>query len=112
MRVWLVVPALILLAVLAVSPLFAQAYTDRPDLWHYGWGGGWEHMLFGSLMMILLWGGIILIVVLAVRWLGGSRAERTAPPARESAMDILNERFARGEIEKEDYEERKKILSS
>ena len=41
MPVWLVVPVPILLAVLAVSPLFAQTYTDRPDLWHYGWGGGW-----------------------------------------------------------------------
>ncbi len=55
---------------------------------------------------------VFLFVVLAVRWIGGSSADRTPSPASKSALDILNERFARGEIDKKEYEEGKNLLSS
>lgn len=55
----------------APLPAFAQASVDRPTYWHSGWDWGWGHMFFGSLMMILFWGGLILVILLAVRWLGG-----------------------------------------
>ncbi len=98
---------------LASLPAAAQTVTERPDYWHYGWEWGWGHMIFGSLMMILFWGGLILLIVLAARWLGG-RLSRDAGPAapRTSALDILEERFARGEIDKEEFEERKRLLSN
>jgi len=48
-------------------------------------------------------------VVLVIRWtgLGGSAVAGGANKARQ----ILDERFARGEIDKDDYEERKRVLS-
>ncbi len=96
----------------APLPVAAQTVTERPDYWHYGWEWGWGHMLFGSLMMILFWGGIILVIVLATRWLGRESSRGTAPPAAgKTPLDILQERFARGEIDKEEYEERKRLLS-
>ena len=55
---------------------------------------------------------VFLFVDLAVRWIGRSSADRTPSPASKSALDILNERFARGEIDEEEYEERKNLLSS
>ncbi len=94
---------------LASLPALAQATADRPDYWHYGWG--WGHMLFGSLMMILFWGGIILLIVLVVRWLGGGSVRETPQPPRNKALDVLKERFARGEIDKEEFEERSRLLS-
>ena len=98
---------------LASLPALAQTTTDRPDYWHYGWDWGWGHMLFGSLMMILFWGGIILVIVLAVRWLGGRSSQDAAPAApRRSAFDILDERFAGGEIDQEEFEERKRLLTN
>src|SRR3989338_2984739 len=69
-----------------------------------GYGG------FGWLPMILWWILIIVIVFLLVRWaVGGSRTiegkhERTA-------LDILKDRYAKGEIEKKEFEEKKKDLS-
>ncbi len=101
-------------AVFASLPTWAQGGGDRPGYW--GWGHmmdwGWGYMIFGGLMMVVFWGGIILLIVLAVRWIGGSSADHTPSPASKSALDILNERFARGEIDKEEYEERKNLLSS
>lgn len=100
--------ALILtMALAAATPVYAQMY---PGYWHDGWG--WGHGIFGLLMMVLFWGGIIVVIVLAVRWLGGgAHGRRPEPPSRDSALDILKERFARGEIEKEEFEERKRLLS-
>jgi putative membrane protein len=69
-------------------------------------------MLFGSIMMVVFWGGIIVLVVLAVRWLGSGAAGLTAAaPAKKTALEILEERFARGEIDKEEYQERRRLLS-
>jgi putative membrane protein len=97
-------------------PLAAQAqgYPDHHYMWDEGWG--WGHMIFGSVMMIAFWGGIIVLIVLAVRWLGGSgHGSGHGPgygptPGGKSAVDILRERFARGEIDKAEFEERRRIL--
>jgi putative membrane protein len=87
----------------------AQPVADRSDGWHYGWG--WGHMIFGSITMLLFWGGIIMVIVLAVRWLSGGPSQGTAlPPSKNRALEILEERFARGEIDKEEFEERKGLL--
>jgi putative membrane protein len=101
-----------LLAVPAASMSLAaqaQPMTERSDVWYYGWG--WGHMIFGSVMMLLFWGGIIIVIVLAVRWISGGSSQGTAlPPSRNRALEILEERFARGEIDKEEFEERKRLL--
>ncbi len=69
-------------------------------------------MIFGPFFMILSLAAVIAVVVLLVRWLGGPSAwpSSTIPPMR-TPLDILKERFARGEIDKDEYEERRRILS-
>ncbi len=54
----------------------------------HNWAGEAGHMAFGSLGMILLWGGLILLIVLAVRWFGGASvdAERTATGSAARAV--------------------------
>ena len=66
-------------------------------------------MFFGPLMMIVFIAVTVGVVVLLVRWLGDRRPD-TRASAESNAVDILKERFARGEIEKEEYEERRRIL--
>jgi len=64
-------------------------------------------------MMMAFWNGIIVLIVFLVRWLGdrsGSGRE-SRPTSHRSPHEILQERFARGEIDKEEYEERRKVLS-
>ena len=71
----------------------------------YGWGWG---MGFGMISMVLFWVLVILGIVVLVRWVGGSSASGT-PPSK-TALDLLNERYARGEIDKQDFEERKRDI--
>ncbi len=106
---------LTLAAVFASLPAWAaQGAGDHPG--YGGWGHmmdwGWGPMMFGGLMMVVFWGGIIFAIVLAVVWLGGAASHGAAPPtSRKSALDILQERFAHGEIDKDEFEERKRLLS-
>ena len=75
-----------------------------------GWGGGWYGMIFGPLFMILVLAAVIAAAVLIVRWLGGPW--QGAPPPHYTPLDILKERFARGEIDKDEYEERRRVLGN
>jgi putative membrane protein len=63
------------------------------------WGGG--GMWFGPLWMIVWLGVFVAIIVVLLRWLGG--ADRSA----RRASDILDDRYARGEIDREEYMKRK-----
>ncbi len=90
---------------LMTVPAVAQIYGDHPHMGAWGWGG----MIIGPIMMIVFIAVIVGAVVLVLRWtgLGGSAVAGGANKARH----ILAERFARGEIDKDDYEERKRVLS-
>ena len=72
------------------------------------WGNGWG-WFFGMLMMLLFWGGLVAVVVVLVR--GSGRSDRGP---RDSAgfdpLEILEERYARGEISEEEFEERRRVL--
>lgn len=73
--------------------------------------GGWIAMI---LMMSLFWGAVIFAGVMLFRGTTNSRGDRNSAPTNQTAhrdpMDILNERFARGELENEEYEARKAVL--
>ncbi len=85
----------------------AQQAPTCPHYWGEGWG--WGAMIFGPLMIILFIALIVVVVVLAVRWLGGA-AQPPAAPLGRTPLDILKERFARGEIDKAEFEERRRAL--
>jgi putative membrane protein len=70
------------------------------------WGYGWGWWVFGMLMMLVFWGGLAALIVYLVRGGPGRDSGRSAPDARA----ILEERFARGEISREEFEERKRVL--
>ena len=95
----------------ALIPLSAWAADApaEPYTWghHMMWGGGYG-MIFGPLFMVLMIAVVIAAAVFIVRLLGGPWTG-AAPPHR-TALDILKERFARGEIDKNEFEERRRIM--
>jgi putative membrane protein len=86
------------------------AWADAAGEGSHGYGhmmgGGW---IFGPIMMILFVAVIVAVVVLVVRWLGGAGAGG-AGARPKAALDILEERFARGEIDKDEFETRRQTL--
>jgi putative membrane protein len=70
-------------------------------------------MILGPLTMILILGALIAAIVLLVRWLGGSwhaiDPPHHGPPAR-TALEVLKERYARGDIDQEEFEARRRVL--
>jgi len=100
------------LAMAASNPAFAQGYGAQG----YGYGGYgdhpmmWGNMFMGPMMMILMIIVVAVVVVLVLRFSGIGGA--TGKASRDNALAILNERFARGEIDKAEYEERKQALGN
>jgi putative membrane protein len=82
------------------------------------WGWGWSMMLFGPLLMIFMLAVVIAAAVFIVRLFGGpwhaGPWQGTIPPhypaPGRTPLDILKERFARGETDKEEFEERRRVL--
>jgi putative membrane protein len=52
------------------------------------------------------------LIALVIRWLLGSSRGGSVSPSVKSPLDILKKRFARGEIEKEEFEERRRMLGT
>ncbi len=76
----------------------------------YGWSGwGWGGWIMMTFLMVAFWATVITGIVLLVRYGTGDGHHgqaRTAP----SAEDVLAERFARGEIDDEEYRRRLALL--
>ena len=75
------------------------------------WVGNWDNWggaLVMMLMMLVFWGGLIWLVAYAIRGSNTAAATSRGP----SAIEQLEERFARGEIDKDEFEERRRVLTS
>lgn len=63
-----------------------------------------------GIFMLLFWGVVIIGIVLAVRWLAGQGRSGHVDGADKAPLDILKQRYARGEITREEFERMKKDL--
>jgi putative membrane protein len=84
-------------------------------MWWDGNGWGWGGWFMMAVMMAVFWGLVIAGVVALVRYTGGfHRAGRPdeplALPGAGRAEDVLAERFARGEIDEDEYRRRQAVL--
>jgi putative membrane protein len=102
-------------AILALSGAWAaeapvEAYGCGPYMM---WGAGWYGMVFGPLLMILVLSAVIAAAALLIRWLGGPWQTTTHhdTPSARMPIEILKERFARGEIDKDEFDERRRLLA-
>jgi len=104
-------PATVLIHTMAPAAALAQ---ESDAMWHghprMDWHGG-VGMMFGPIIWLIVLGLIVVGVVWAIRnmgrWSGPSESTR-----KSEAMDILRSRYARGEIDTAEFEERRQKLES
>jgi len=71
-------------------------------------GWGWGGMAFGGIMMLLWFALIVALIVFLFRWISGTSRRNS----NQDAFDILKQRYARGEIDAAELEERSTHLRS
>ncbi len=76
--------------------------------WMYGYGMGWGW--FGPILMIAFWALVILGIIYLVKALAGGRS--LGSTKEETALDILKKRYAKGEVDAEEFARKKKELES
>ena len=102
--------SIVAIAAGGVGFLPGAAWAQGPGPWqmHDWMGWGWGGMWLGPLFMIALLALLVAAIVALVRWIGGSSGmERRVRTARE----ILDERYARGEIDREEYQRRRNDIA-
>lgn len=94
------------------NDIFAQlggyGWGMGPGMMGWGYGMGW----FSNIIMVAFWIAVIVALIFLIRWLvitprTGGHLART----EDSALEILKRRYARGEINKEEFEEKKRDLT-
>ena len=100
--------ALVFTPGLALAQTDSERYGYGPGM--MGWGGGYG-MFFGPLFMILTLIVVIVAIVLLVQWLSGGSWQGAQKPTGPAPLDILKARFARGEIDQKEFEDRRKVLA-
>ncbi|MFZ0243550.1 MAG: SHOCT domain-containing protein [Desulfobacterales bacterium] len=100
----------------ALQTLPYVAWNQWPmPMWNHwgsgtmGWGVGW----LGPVLMIAWWIVVIVGVVALFRWLFTSKRPADTCAAREeSALDVVRKRYARGEIDQEQFRSMKRELET
>ncbi len=101
------------LALVSFLSIWTIAYANGPDggcsrgpMMMWGHGMGW----FFPIIMLTFCVAVIIGIFFLVRWAISSANKDHGYKSQESALDILKKRYARGEINKEEFEDRKKDL--
>ncbi len=88
--------------------------TGSPGYGHGWWEGSWHGWMFGPFGMLLMVALVVVAVVLVVRLASPRRGNdegRARHSSQPTPLDILKERFARGEIDQVEFEEKRRILN-
>ncbi len=100
-------------AIAYIADILAQWQPGYPGYqgpwgWHGNMmGGGWG--IFMIIFMLIFLGLVVAAVVLLVRYLS---PHSRSTPTSDDALEILKRRYARGEIQKAEFEEKRKDLES
>ncbi len=93
-----------------------QALAQQRDYGGWGMGpgmmGNWGMGWFGMIFMVIFWVLVIVGLVFLIKWLIQTTSSgKTGGRMGSSAIEILKERYARGEIDQAEFEAKKKDLA-
>jgi len=94
---------------ISLVTLPSEAFADQGSGYAYGnHPMMWGNMIMGPFMMLLMVGLLIFGLIIVLKFLGfGAGAQQL-----DRSLDILKERFAKGEIDQAEFESRKKTLNA
>ena len=95
---WLILSILTRPAGLLAQGGIYEWHWEMHPMWWWGWGM--------MAMMFLFWVLFVVGLIVGIRWLIGKGNEQK----QDSAIEILRQRYARGEINKDEFEVKKKDL--
>lgn len=112
-KITLFIIAVFVITSIFATPVYAQTVDNynQPNNFNsmmgfgYGYGAGW----LGVILMILFLALVIILIVVLARGLIGQN-KKSSDDHGNSALDILKDRYAKGEIDKTEFEEKKKDL--
>ena len=83
-------------------------------MWGYGFGWGWLLMSLGTVLWIAL---LVILVWAVIRWMNNRAGTPVPPPlsgtpSGPTAMEILRQRYARGEIDTATFEQMRQRLEA
>ena len=93
----------ILITIGLILPVLALAHPG--GYWGRDWGCSLGYFRGGGMMMILFWLVIIFLVIVAVRWLLQRKNQKAF-----GALQVLEERYAKGEIDEQEFKEKREVL--
>jgi putative membrane protein len=77
----------------------------------HNWGGHYPAAgLFPEITIFLFWVAAIIGIVFLIRHMRGTVGTATVQHKESSAIEVLKDRYARGEIEKDEFEEKLQVL--
>lgn len=80
-------------------------------MWGHGfWGGPWSVPWWWGLIMMIFWLVILVGIAVFIAWLVRQVIGREPRSGTNRALEILQERYARGEITREQYEQMRRDL--
>ena len=102
------------LSIIVFSSTVALAGWGDNQGWHMGPGmmGGWGMGWFGGMFMMIFWVLILVGLIFLIKWLiQTTNRVKSDVGNGNSALQILKERYARGEIDNTEFEEKKKVIA-
>jgi putative membrane protein len=104
-------------AFVPVSQIFSPVSAKLIHAQYGGYGGWGPGMMgyglmgwFPPIMMLIFWGAVIVGIIFLIRWLAHSSKGGSTFRSEETALEILKKRYARGEIDKNEFEQKRKDL--
>jgi len=102
----------------AIAMAFTILFSAMPALAQSGYGGGpgWDHPMMGwagpfmGILMFAAFVAVIVIAILVVRYLWTLGHGYSAGRGNREALELLDQRYAKGEIDREEYLRRKEDL--
>lgn len=95
---------------IVIQPATASAIGYGDNFMGWGSGFGLGHMFFGGAMMIAFWGAIVLLFVVIHRCSDSQRQRLHCASGQDPSLSDLNEQYARGDIDHDEFERRRQTL--